>query len=374
MNTESTKNQSGEFGVNVWWTCPEFVLADGAAARVLAERHGFEADKDLPPASRREEVSRAAYSFQDRRHREERRVTEKAKVTDKYITYGILDLVQTASEEVAYKQGTTVRLDKESGRVEVEGLHAADFEKALVAFTGAVTDDDMRNFFRNVIRMCRGIAKRPTGGIYFIPERYVGVIESAKSFIAELGIGAKLYVERIMNGPAERAIVWEAVQNDIDSKIEDTLNAVSRIEKRASALTDHTQRLQELDEMARIYRDILGAEAKYEEVSEKLKLAEGKVAEKLAELNKGGAVAAPKQAKRRAGGVGNAILAQAEEILIQAGKPLHYREITARLQAAGVEMRGNDAACWLNSWICETFKPGITSRFTRVGRGMYSVV
>ncbi len=375
--TQTTTQSTGNFGVNVWWTCPEFVRGDGDSVRTLATKHGFEPETDLPTPSRREEVSRAAYSFQDRRHKEGRRVTEKALNTGRYVTYGILDLVQTGGEEVAYKQGTTVRLDKEDGRVTAEGVHAADFEKALQTYTGAVTDDDIRGFFRNVIKMCHGVAKRPTGGIYFVPDRYAQVLESAKTFIADLGIGARLYVERLQNGPAERAIVWEAVASDIDGQIEDTLNAVGRIEKRASALTDHEQRIKELDEMARIYRDILGTEAKYEEVAEKLKDAETKIAAKLAELNKAGAVTAPVATvpavpKRRAAEIAQLAVAKAEEVLLQAGKPIHFRELAANLAAAGVELPTADGAAWLSAWLNETIRGGAT-KFARVGRGMYTI-
>jgi len=364
-----TKNR--EFGVNLWWTCPEFVM-DGERAQAVFEANGFEADKDLPLPGRRKAVSRAAYSFQDRRHKEGRKVTEKAKDNGQCVVYGILSQKSKGSEEVAYEQDTTVRLDKESGRVEVRGPEADEFHKALDRFTDAVTDDDVRDFLRKVVRMCYGISKRPSGGIYFVPERFAGIIESAQNALDELGIGAKLYVERVMNGEQERAIVWEAVEQDIDSQIEQTLRAVERIEKRASSVKSHEAKLDELNGLMDIYRQLLGQEAKHEELAERLEKASNEVAAKLDKLQK---AATPKQRKRKSGGkrngVGAQLLDMVEEVL-KGGKALHYREIAAECERRGFELRGKDHGAWVNAWIAESFRAG-EKRFKRLGKGLYQL-
>jgi hypothetical protein len=362
---------SNEFGVNVWWTCPEFVM-DGEKAQQAFEAQGFEPEKDLPLPSRRNVVSRAAYSFQDRRHNSGRKVTEKAKDNDQYVVYGILSQTRKGSEEVAYDQGTTVRLDKDSGRVEATGEEAEDFYKALDRFDGAITDDDVRNFLRKVVKMCYGVAKRPSGGIYFVPERFAGIVESAQRALEALGIGARLYVERVVNGEAERQIVWEAVESDIGAQIDATLKAVERIEKRASSVQSHEAKLDELGGLMDIYRGLLGEEAKHEELAERLEQASQLVAAKMSALQDGRPSPKAKKSRKSNGGVGAQLLSLVEQVLRDAGKPMHYREIASECAKRGFELRGEDKGSWVNSWISESFRNG-EKRFQRLGKGLYKV-
>lgn len=365
------------FGVNIWWTIPEFVM-DGEKAQAALAAHGFEKE-DMPLPSRRNVVSRAAYSFQDRRHKDGRRVTEKAKDNVNYVVYGILGRNRQNDEEVSYDQSTTIRLSKDSGQVEVSGALRDDFFKALARYEDAITDDDVRNFLRNVIRMCKGVAKRPSGGIYFVPEKFVGIVESAKYAIDELHVGAKLYVEGVVNGQREREIVWDAVQTDIEGQIEATLKAVERIEKRASSVENHEAKLSEMTELMDIYRNLLGQEAKYEELAEKLEDASNQVAEKLSRLqdeassSSSSVRAAKVVGKKSRGGIGQQVISMSLEVLRENG-PLHYREIAEKVEAKGLELRGQKGgAVWLNAWICETFKGGAKSPFARLGNGVYGI-
>ena len=369
-----TETGNKEFGVNLWWTCPEFVM-DGDKAQAIFEAQGFEADKDLPLPSRKKAVSRAVYSFQDRRHKNGRKVTEKAREGADFVVYGILSQKSKGAETVAYEQDTTVRLDKESDRVEAVGPEADDFYKALDRFTDAVTDEDVRDFLRKVVRMCYGISKRPSGGIYFVPDRFVGIVESAQQALGELGIGAKLYVERVMNGEQERQIVWDAVETDIEAQIEQTLKAVARIEKRASSVQSHEAKLDELTGLMDIYRQLLGQEAKYEELAERLEFASNEVAAKLDKLQS--EQPAPRKRKKaaggaRKGGIGLQLLDMVEQVLKGSPKPMHYREIAAECASRGFELRGKDHGSWVNAWISESFRNGET-RFTRLGKGLYEV-
>jgi len=365
---------NSEFGVNVWWTCPEFVM-DGDRAQAVLEQYGFEADQ-MPLPSRAKAVSRAAYSFQDRRRREDRKVTEKTKNNSRYSVYGILAAKSKGDEEVAYEQETTVRYDKQSERVEANGPQADEFFKRLDTYTDAITDDDLRQFLRGVISMCYGISKRPSGGIYFVPQRSVIIIESAQNALDELKIGAKLYVERVQNGEQERAIVWEAVEMDIDKQIEQTLSNVERIGKRASSVQTHEAKLGELEGLMSIYRNLLGQEAKYEELAEKLEDASQTVAKKLAALQEAEAntpkpVVNP-NAKRQTGG-GN-VIEKAKEILAKEGKPMHYTALVEKLEAEGVELEATKTktkAERVNILLYNSLRKN--SGLAKVGKGMYEL-
>ena len=269
-------------GVNVWWTCPE-VIRDVEAAKSALKAHGFE-ETAIKTPSRRLEVSRAVYSLQNRQGKENRRVTEKANESDRYIVYGILDREQESTERVGFAQHTTIRVDKESDAVEVEGVLADDVRKAIADYSGKVTDDDIRTFLRGIIRGCWGIAKRPTGGIYFIPSKFAARVKAAQAVLDDLKSGAKLYVEGIINGVEERMNVWESVESEIESRLEETMAAVGRIERSSKCLSDHEAQIQWLGELMGVYQGLLGEEAKYEALAAKIENAVKVVSTKMTDI------------------------------------------------------------------------------------------
>lgn len=366
-----------EFGVNIWWTCPEFVM-DGEQAQAIFADNGLEPEQDLPLPSRRKAVSRAVYSFQDRRRKNGRKVTEKAAESDSAVIYGILSQRQVSDEEVGYNQSTKVRLDKESGRVEIDGALAEDVQLAINKYAKAITDDDIRDFLRRIVRSCYGIPKRPSGGIYFIPERFIGVIESASEAIDAMNVGARLYVERVMDGAQEREIVWEAVEDNALAQLEQTMQAVERIEKRVGSVKSQQAKLCEIDTLVDIYRNLLGQEAQYEDLSERLSAASDRVAEKLAELEEArDARKAAKEANKAGDGYKRSriqynVEAKAAEVLSETG-PLYYGDLAEEFRQRGLELRATKTkseAQWLAVQLAKAVREGDKLRV--VSRGIYA--
>jgi len=318
-----------KFGVNVWWTVPAAVV-DGVKAQEALVKHGFErTDIELP--SRRKEVSRACQSFQNRRTTEQRRITEKTQDNGKYVVYGILDQKRVDDEQVRFKQTTTVYLDKDTDAVRAEGALVDEVLEAVKSYEGKITDEDIRGFLRAVIKMCLGVAKRPNGGIYFVPARHANIVESAQGVLDELGTGAKLYIEGVNDGQREREYVWESVEANIDSEIEEALLAAERISRSANAVSNQQTKIEKLGEMMDVYRGLLGKEAEYEGVAERIEEAVKTVSEKMASLQDG-KPAAPKKAKKSGQKTtkprGSNVFEAAVTVLSEADAPMHYKAIT----------------------------------------------
>lgn len=361
-----------QFGVNIWWTLPETSI-DGIQAQTILAKHGFEAtDMKLP--SRHAEVSRAAYSFQDRRSKENRRVTERALDDAKGVTYGILDREQEGAE-VSFAQHTTVRLDKNSGQVSVDGNLKDAFAKALKEFQGKITDQDLRYFLRKVIRMCYGIPKRPSGGIYFVPARYAAVIEQAQAVLAEFNTNARIYVERVMDGTQERQNVWESVEAEVEGRLAEAIASVGRIERRASAIEGQKEKIEGAAELMKVYQALLGEEAKFETIAEKIEEAVKVVNDKMAALQPTTFLPkVPKGSAPKSKSTGSATVVEAAvKVLEQVGKPMSSREILEEAVNKGFY----SATC---AAPYESFVSGLTKalsrgekRFKRIGRGVYQI-
>ena len=280
MTTPTTK-----FGVNIWWYLPESSVDAGKVKEVLA-KHGFETD-DIKKPSRQQEVSRAVKSFHNRRSKAERRIGEKVGDTPSAATYGILDHNQVSASEVSFDQHTTVRLDKVTGGVNVAGVLKDEFNTSLSGFEGRITQDDIRTFLLKVVRMCYGIPKRPSGGIYFIPSQCVSVIDDAQAVLNELNTSSRIYIERVMDGVQEKKNVWESVEDEISTRLAEAVAAIGRIGRRASAVKTQEAVITEAQDLMGIYRDLLGEEAKFEAITEKIEEAVKAVSEKLTAIQSG---------------------------------------------------------------------------------------
>jgi hypothetical protein len=365
--------QAKGFGVNVWWSVPSMVL-DGESVQGVLEKHGFER-KDMPLPSRRTEVSRACYSFQNRRHQTKRRITEKTQDNGTYLVYGILDQSRKDSEHVGFRQTTTVYLNKDTGEVRVEGALSKEVIEAIHEYEGKVTEDDVRTFLREVIRMCFGVAKRPSGGIYFVPDRFANVMESAQSVLSEIGGDAKLYIEGIINGQQEREIVWESVESDVESEIDKALMAVDRIEKSAKAVTGQKAKLERMNEIVEVYKSLLGKEAHYEGLAERIEEAVHKVSVKIADIQKSSKpkpVVEPKRKRKKTKPRGSKIFEAVVDVLKKEDKPMHYRAIAhAMVQSGKYKGKAKSAADSVRR-VIQLSVDGGDARVEAVGRGMYA--
>lgn len=371
-------------GVNVWWTVPETVV-DGAKAQALLEKHGFEpSDMKLP--SRHLEVSRAVQSFHNRRSRNDRRLGEKVRETPDAAIFGILEREQEG-EEVAFEQQTKVTLDKTSGSVTVDGKLHDDVLVALKEYQGKITDADIRQFLRRIIRMSYGVAKRPSGGIYFVPGKCVLVIDQAQAMLDEMGTGCRIYKEEILNGVQERSNVWASVEDEVSDRVAKVVAAVGQIE-RLSSIQGKKAEIEEAASLMGLYKQLLGEEAKYEALAEKIEEAVKLVSEKITAIQTGINAKSPAAAKTRAakaqtvatarpipasgakGGIIDATLA----VLAKAGKPMLYRDIVDEAIKQGLYVaKAAFPYMAFHGTMMKALARGET-RFRKIGRGIYEVV
>ena len=354
------------------------MICDVKTVHAALLKHGFEI-KDMPIPSRRTEISRAAYSFQNRLGKENRRVTEKANDNANFVVYGILDREQEEADSVKFTQHTTITLDKATDAVKVEGSLADEVTNTINTYAGKYTDDDIRYFLRRVVKMCFGVAKRPTGGIYFVPEGSVSVIKSAQILLQELNGNAKLYVEGIINGERERQNVWEAVEEDIDTRLDETIAAVERIERRTNAIRDQEAKLDEVKKLMDFYTELLGEEAKYQTISEKYEKAVKTVADKMSVLQKGTMAPVPARKAampppKAATGVqfSNEWVKTAYEILKENSGAMNYRELTSKAIAKGLQAEVQNPSDAMYNRIKNSIVKG-EGLFKKVGAGLFKL-
>jgi hypothetical protein len=271
---------SGIIGVNVYWNLKNVGKIDADKAVEILEEKGFERE-DIKWPSVKTAFCRAIKEFNDTRGH---RLTRKIKDNKDCLIYGIVDeKVDAENEALTYKKETTARFDKQTGRVDAEGELSQEVCNMYEVYQDKFIGYDIRQFLRVAIDKACGVPKRPSGGIYFVPQTSVETIEAMSAVINELGIG-KVYIERIYDGPQERENIWESCSDEIERVVEDVLTSVEKIGKRVSAVETQESKVLEMKNLMGVYQKLLGKEAIIEDIMEKLQEADSLINKKMKEL------------------------------------------------------------------------------------------
>jgi hypothetical protein len=381
--TENIQTAANNFGSIIYWSVAQDAVIKVEEAKTVAEMHGFEG-ADFKAASLEAEVSRAVHSFRDRHSKEDRKVAEPIKNTATEKVWGILSHNRVGEEEVAFTQDTKVTFHKVTKTVSAEGSQANEFFARYEQFKDSIIDEDIRNFIQNVRLLARGINLREgSGGIYFVPQRFVWLIESAQKVLDDLKVDAKIYMLPMQNTESARQDIWESVEREINNDVEMLVKQAENVTRNISSFKKKEDKLKELDGLMQIYRDLLGAEAQYEELAERLGDASGKVASLMTDLQSSKAVKVAKETKSRkadpatskpivanAGTDVNPWIAAATAVLANAGVPMHYKAITEKAIADGlVESNGKTPWNTLTTAINRYNEGELVS----LGKGMYEL-
>jgi len=323
--------KSEKFGSILYWSVAQDAVAKVDEAKTVAELHGFESE-DFKAASREAEVSRAVHSFRNRHDKVDRKVAEKVKDTPISKIWGILSHQRVGDEEVAFEQGTKVTFWKDSKTVTAEGLEAAEFMTRYEKYKDSIIDADIRKFIQRVRVLARGINLREgSGGVYFVPQRFVWLIEDAQKVLDDLNVDARIYLLPMNNTEGNRQAIWESVEREIGNDVEALVKQAENVTRNISSFKKKEDKLGELGNLMQVYRDLLGAEAQYEELSERLSDASSKVAslmtdlqsskaKKVVQAKQGVSPKAPKKAVNK--------WVNAAKVVLASGTPMHYKEIT----------------------------------------------
>lgn len=331
-----------QLGSILYWHVPQNIFRKVDEAQAVAEMHGFEAE-DFKSPSRKLEVSRTAETFRHQYgNNKEKSLQEVVRENSNEKIWGILG-IRNDGEKASYVQDTTVRFDKETEAVTAEGAQASEFMTRYEQYKDSITDVDVRAFINKVRDLCRGVNLRQgSGGVYFIPQSFVNIMESAQAVLDDLNLGAKIYLLPMQNTESNREAIWDSVEYKIGKDVEKLVASAEDITRNVSSFKKKEDRLGELDSLMTVYRDLLGAEAQYEELAERLSDASNRVADLMTELQSTkrakkavakAKVAKSTKAKTVTATAGTDIklnpwVEAAKQVLVEAGCALSVREIT----------------------------------------------
>ncbi len=271
---------NGIIGVNVYWNLKNVGKIQASRLINLINANGFNED-DIKFPSEKTSFCRAIKDFNNTRgHRLARKISDNKDC----IIYGIVDeTINKEDETLKYRKETSARFDKGDYRVDAEGPLSQAICVNYMSYMDVFVRADISQFLRVGINRACGVPKRPSGGIYFVPQAKVEIIEAMSRIIDELGIG-KIYIERIYDGPQERENIWESCEEEIERVVDDVFANTKKIGKRVSALENQEGKLKQMNELMGVYEGLLGREAVVEDMVEKIQRAESFISDKMKEL------------------------------------------------------------------------------------------
>jgi hypothetical protein len=258
---------SNAMPLNVWWMVREDIKVPIETTVSVADKYGIRNLLKLP--SERTCVRRGIDDFHNRRGAV-RRVVEKIRENEASVVFGIMDLhVDKENEQGGYEQDTKVVLDKDSGKVDVTGKLSERVIASIEKNRNNFNSKDIRDLCFSVIRACKGISKRPTGGVYLIPPQFVTQLDMLKLFLKELlGDGtACIYSERIFCGDEEKQYAGESLYQDVMTRVYGLQKRVQAVTKQECRLREHGEDLDGIKELVDAYKDVLGQQEIFEKIA-----------------------------------------------------------------------------------------------------------
>ena len=276
------EKQDEYLGVTIWWEIGPCCMPMNTVAPVL-ENYGFGLEGIKKPSCKKA-FSRATSAVQ-KSHKNilARRIAD---VPQKAVVGVVGEVTNEALESLTYNQEATIRLNKEKRTIESYGdeLIGSEFKDRYEKYLDVVTEIDFRGFTRNVIEQNEGIRLREKGLVYFVPRNSENRMIALDKMLKELKIG-KLGMMRVVNGIRERQETWESFGDNLKERVDEILDRVSKIGKRATYLAKHEDKIQEIKKMADVYITLCEEEEKADSIKKMLEDAGNKITAKMAEIN-----------------------------------------------------------------------------------------
>jgi hypothetical protein len=156
----------------------------------------------------------------------------------------------------------------------------------------------------------------------------------------------------------------------LEEQIAEAVAAVGRVERRVSAIRNQQAQIEGARELLGVYQNLLGQEAKYEGIAEKIEAALRTVNEKMEELTTAQAQAKSAPVKSKSG---VSVPDAAVRVLQQVGKPMSCRElVNVAIQQGLYQTDSENPANAFNTVLLRAIKLG-EKRIQRIGRGVYSL-
>lgn len=231
-------------------------------------------------------IIRAAKEIAKTNKRFKDHIARRVRDNDKFVISIVDEEKDADNDKLNYEMNTTIKYDKGSKAVEIDGPLSEEFHKEFEHFSNKMTTNDIRAYIYRILRNeCGAIAIIPTGGLYFVPENKLEVVEKINAMLEELGIG-RLWNKPEIDDPNTREWIWSAAIDEIMNSVDDIVKYINKNSKlREKTLRERGEQLIEKADLVKVYGNLTEVGSKTEEVMEKINRTINMVTEKIREVS-----------------------------------------------------------------------------------------
>ena len=140
------------------------------------------------------------------------------------------------------------------------------YDDAVTHYNGK----NARDIIKKILFDCNPVSVRPSGGVYFVPEQYAGVVEGLKGLTNALapysttGESTKMYGVPVIDTVEQREMVMDSLEAQVGAMAEGLLKEMAEAEKAGSLTqkraTQFVERVKELKKSCAEYKEWLETE------------------------------------------------------------------------------------------------------------------
>lgn len=129
----------------------------------------------------------------------------------------------------------------------------------------------VRELVQNILNGCRPVAVRPSGGVYFVPEKFGATVESLSEMvkiISQYSINAersRLYSVPVIDAVEHRVMIAESLEDQVKNNSQSLVSEMANVLKSGRNITQKTaeqyiNKVKELKKMVASYSEMLNTE------------------------------------------------------------------------------------------------------------------
>lgn len=230
-------------------------------------------------------VCRAAYETAKTNRRFKDHLARKIVENPSKMVIGIVDEERyVENESLAYQQGTTIRYDKESENVYVDGNMKKEFYDNYDVYSGGITGSDICETIYRIMRIeAKAIALIDRGHLYFVPYNYRNIIQKVEDFINRLNLG-KICCCEIVDTDNSNKWIWDSAKHTVKMKVNNIMRGIDKINLRVNSLDKKASKLEKTAELLKSYALLTGFGVDLENALELIDNSTSAIASKISEI------------------------------------------------------------------------------------------
>jgi len=164
----------------------------------------------------------------------------------------VIEIVDAKNVRLDYKPAVTLLFVRKTGRINTQ-VHVADpaaegaarqAEELYEALLGKYEGDHVRRMVNNILSSMRPTAVRPSGGVYFVPEKYREELFALERLVRLLG--CEFFTIPVVDSVDTREMVKKKLEDQVLAAIAslaDALRQENLTQKQVVALMEETKKL-----------------------------------------------------------------------------------------------------------------------------------